>query len=570
MLKTIKRFILITIFSLGLLIVAPKGALAASASLSYSGETTITQGKTYTYNVRISADSPVKGYQFGISSSGGITITGFNNKTGQSCNYGNNYVVCFDMTGGSKAVSSGTIATVTVRADSTGSAKLSFYDAKGNFGGPTVVFGTSALNINVKEPPSGNANLSGLSVSNCGFGFNANTTNYSCTVDSGVTSVSVSASAQDGGARVSGTGNKSLNYGNNKITVTVTAPAGNTKSYTINVTRKDDRSGNNNLESLSVGDASLNPGFNANTTNYSVSVPYSVTSLNLKYKVADGKSKVSVHNNELVAEETTNVTITVTAENGSTKTYTIAASRGKDPNKVLNTDNNLSSLSVDVGILSPEFNKDVTNYAVYLPYEVSAIKFEYVASDTRYGVINFNGPESLGIGNNIYTISVKAEDESEKVYTITVVRAKVLNGESSTNALLASLIMHNGEMTKKFDSGVHLYYYNKSAKKDITLEGVAQDPESIVTYLSAGAGVYAVLVTAPSGNMSIYICIPKEIGPWVWIIIAIIAVCLIAAIIFIIKKIKNKSKDTKKEKKDKKKSKKGKNKTFDIEDIIEK
>ena len=570
MLKTIKRSIIFTIFTFGLLIVAPKGALAASASLSYSGETTIIQGKTYTYNIKLNADSPVYGYQFEVHSEGGVSITGFSNKSGLTCSeFTNSRVVCWDGTK-KNPIGSKTIASITVSANSVGSGRLTFSDSKGNFGGGTVIFSASSLGLTVNPPPSSNANLKGLSANNgCNISFNGGT-NYSCTVESGVTSVSVSASADDGGARVSGTGNKSLNYGNNKITVTVTAPAGNTKSYTINVTRKDDRSGNTNLESLSVGDGTLNPGFNANTTNYSISVPYSVTSLNLKYKVADGKSKVSVHGNELVAEETTNVTITVTAENGATKTYTIAASRGKDPNKVLNTDNNLNSLTVDVGILSPEFNRDVTNYAIYLPYEVSKVNFAYEASDTRYGVINFNGPETLGIGNNIYTISVKAEDESEKVYTVTVVRAKVLNGESSTNALLASLVMHNGEMTQKFDSGVHLYYYNKSAKKDITLEGVAQDPESIVTYLSAGAGVYAVLVTAPSGNMSIYICIPKEIGPWVWIIIAIVVIALIAAIIFIIKKIKNKSKDKKENKKDKKKNKKDKNKTFDIEDIIEK
>lgn len=550
MLKTIKRYTLFTILAFGLLIVAPKGALAASASLSYSGETTITQGKSYTYNIVYNPSETSYSMSASINYDGSYLRLESLTKSQSGCSIKSNAIVCINL---HEFGYSGTVAKATFTAVKTGSTKLSFNEFKGlDSSGNLASSSAHSLNITIKEPPSSNASLSSLNVSGCNIGFNGGTS-YSCTVDSSVTSVNVSASAQDGGAKVSGTGNKSLSYGANKITVTVTAPAGNKNNYTITVTRKDDRSSNANLDSLSVGDGSLSPGFNPNTTNYSISVPYSVTSLKLNYKVADGKSKVSVHNNELVAEETTNVTITVTAENGATKTYTIAASRGKDPNKVLNTDNNLNSLTVDVGILSPEFNKDVTNYAIYLPYEVQKINFAYELSDTRYGVANFNGPETLGIGNNVYTISVKAEDESEKVYTITVVRAKVLNGESSTNALLASLTMHNGEMTQKFDSGVHLYYYNKSAKKDITLEGVAQDPDSIVTYLSAGAGVYAVLVTAPSGNMSIYICIPKEIGPWVWIIIAIVVIALIAAIIFVIKKIKNKK--NKVEKKEKKKSK---------------
>ena len=488
-----------------------------------------------------------------------LQLVSYTNKSSLTCS-GSSRIVCYSMSGPIQG--NGTIGTVTFKALRTGSTSISFSGAKGETATGQCNFGASPLGIRINEPPSENANLSSLSVSGCNIGFNGGTS-YSCNVDSNVGSVSVSASAQDGGARVSGTGNKSLSYGGNRINVTVTAPAGNTKTYTINVNRKDDRSSNNNLDSLSVSDGSLSPGFNSNTTEYSISVPFSVTSLNIKYKASDSKSKVSVNNNNLEAEATTNVTITVTAENGSSKTYTIKASRGKDPNKVLNTDNYLKTLGIDVGILSPAFDKDTTNYAVYLPYEVQKVNFSYEASDTKYGVINFNGPESLGIGNNIYTISVKAEDESERVYTITVVRAKVLNGESSTNALLASLTMHNGEFTQKFDSGVHLYYYNKSAKKDITLEGVAQDPESIVTYLSAGAGVYAVLVTAPSGNMSIYIAIPKDIGPWVWIIVAIIVIALIAVIIFIIKKIRNKKDSSKESKKDKKKSKKSKN---DIEE----
>lgn len=556
MLKTIKRFLKLTILSLGLLIVAPKGALAASASLSYSGDTTIIQGRQYTYSVRLNADSLVKGFQADLTFDGSyLQLVSYTNKSSLTCS-GSSRIVCYSMSG--PVQGNGTIGTVTFKALRTGSTSISFSGAKGETATGQCNFGASPLGIRINEPPSENANLSSLSVSGCNIGFNGGTS-YSCNVDSNVGSVSVSASAQDGGARVSGTGNKSLSYGGNRINVTVTAPAGNTKTYTINVNRKDDRSSNNNLDSLSVSDGSLSPGFNSNTTEYSISVPFSVTSLNIKYKASDSKSKVSVNNNNLEAEATTNVTITVTAENGSSKTYTIKASRGKDPNKVLNTDNYLKTLGIDVGILSPAFDKDTTNYAVYLPYEVQKVNFSYEASDTKYGVINFNGPESLGIGNNIYTISVKAEDESERVYTVTVVRAKVLNGESSTNALLASLTMHNGEFTQKFDSGVHLYYYNKSAKKDITLEGVAQDPESIVTYLSAGAGVYAVLVTAPSGNMSIYIAIPKDIGPWVWIIVAIIAIALIAAIIFIIKKIRNKKDSSAYSKKDKKKSKKSKN-----------
>ena len=232
MLKTIKRFLKLTILSLGLLIVAPKGALAASASLSYSGDTTIIQGRQYTYSVRINADSLVKGFQADLTFDGSyLQLVSYTNKSSLTCS-GSSRIVCYSMSGPIQG--NGTIGTVIFKALRTGSTSISFSGAKGETATGQCNFGASPLGIRINEPPSENANLSSLSVSGCNIGFNGGTS-YSCNVDSNVGSVSVSASAQDGGARVSGTGNKSLSYGGNRINVTVTAPAGNTKTYTINV-----------------------------------------------------------------------------------------------------------------------------------------------------------------------------------------------------------------------------------------------------------------------------------------------------------------------------------------------
>ena len=48
----------------------------------------------------------------------------------------------------------------------------------------------------------------------------------------------VYATAQDSGATISGTGNQTLEYGENALSVVVTAEDGTTKTYTINVTRE--------------------------------------------------------------------------------------------------------------------------------------------------------------------------------------------------------------------------------------------------------------------------------------------------------------------------------------------
>ena len=96
-------------------------------------------------------------------------------------------------------------------------------------------------------------------------------------------------------------------------TVTINAP------YTA--------SGNNNLSSLSISPGALSPGFSAGTTSYSASVSNSTTSVAVSAKAADSKAKVAVWGNTGLSVGNNTVTVQVTAENGSKKTYTITVNR---------------------------------------------------------------------------------------------------------------------------------------------------------------------------------------------------------------------------------------------------
>lgn len=96
-------------------------------------------------------------------------------------------------------------------------------------------------------------------------------------------------------------------------TVTINAP------YTA--------SGNNNLSSLSISPGTLSPGFSAGTTSYSASVSNSTTSVAVSAKAADSKAKVAVWGNTGLSVGNNTITVQVTAENGSKKTYTITVNR---------------------------------------------------------------------------------------------------------------------------------------------------------------------------------------------------------------------------------------------------
>ncbi len=370
----------------------------------------------------------------------------------------------------------------------------------------------SSGNISVTTPPSSNNNLASLTVNVGGLnpGFSQANTNYSVSVDSNVTSIDISASPADGGARVEGTGNKGLNYGNNTFGIKVTAPSGAVKTYTITVNRKDNRSGNNNLASLSINGASLDQPFDPNNTNYSAKVPFEIETASINANPADGKARVSVSGNSgLISEETSNVSVTVTAENGASKTYTIAVTRGKDPNKVLSTDNHLRKLEPSIGILSPVFDPEKENYVIYLPYEVDTISFNAKVSDSRYGILNVDAPDKLVPGiANVFRFSVTAEDESVKVYTVVVKRAINPETETSSNTYLESIKLSNGELlytngkvVTDFNKEIKKYFYKKN--NDFTYEATPEDPNAAVTTVKDGSSIQFI-VEAPNGEFSIY------------------------------------------------------------------
>lgn len=194
-------------------------------------------------------------------------------------------------------------------------------------------------------------------------------------------------------------------------------------STTYSVTAAAPLSGNCDLQSMTVTGATISPAFSPDTTSYSASVPYSVSSIGVSAEAAHEGAKVSVSNPSLTAGGTTTVSVTVTAENGATKTYQIKVTRGQDPNYVASNNADLSSLSAGSYALSPAFSPEVTQYYVWLPYEAQEISLS-AKTDHRLADFQIGAYEQLvpGAGTNI-PVTVTAEDGTEKVYTVTVVRA---------------------------------------------------------------------------------------------------------------------------------------------------
>lgn len=539
---------------LSFLCIFPLKVLAGSGSLGLSGSSSVQPNASFNLSVVGNSNAGnLMGIGGTISSSNTscIQVTSVSKSISGSDANGMKFSY-LDMTGftGSKTI-------VNVNLKAVGASCTSVI----SINGPTLSFtdgtnlkpATISKTITVTAPLSTNNNLKALSVSEGSISpsFSAGNTNYTVNVKENVSSITINATAEDGTASISGTGHKSLNYGANKFTITVKAQNGATKNYNITVNREDSRSNDANLKSLRVSNGSLSPSFSAGTTTYNVEVPYNITKLNISADAADEKAKVTINNPDLVAESTTSVTIRVTAENGATKTYTINVKRGKDPNKVLNTDNNLVSLKPSIGMISPAFDVNKTNYFIYLPFEVETISFDYEVSDKIYAKVSRTGEERLKPNSaNKFTFAVTAEDESVKTYTVTVYRAinpeeqyLAVNGtEEESKLRLKNLKINNGKLIEKFDSNVMTYTYTK--KKDFSYEYELLDETAYVTTYETEHAIYIVL-ESDRGDMVVYCLHEKETNITTIILIVIIILLALLSGYFIFDKIKKDKKPKK-------------------------
>ena len=209
-------------------------------------------------------------------------------------------------------------------------------------------------------------------------------------------------------------GKADANVGTVSYSATVAAPA----------------SKDNSLKSLSVSNATISPAFNTNTTSYTAEVPFDVSKLNVSAAANDGKAKVSINSPNLKPGGTTNVTVTVTAENGSTKTYTIAVKRAQDPNYVASSNNDLSGITVNGFLLSPVFSADNTSYVIWLPYETDSVSVSGTAADSKAEVAVEGGTGLIAGADNEIKVICTAEDGTQKVYTVIAKRAAAHDGST--------------------------------------------------------------------------------------------------------------------------------------------
>ena len=386
----------------------------------------------------------------------------------------------------------------------------------------TIVVGNSSTPDPTPSTKSSDATLKGITVTKGSLSpaFNKNTTSYTVEVDEEVTSIGITATPTDSKARAVGGGTKILSKGDNKYTITVTAEDGTIKEYVITVKRgststeeptpeEPKKSSNANLKSLDVSGYTLSPKFGKNTTSYSMTVNNAITGLNVTALAEDEKATVEVSGTDNWKVGVNNVKITVTAEDGSKKVYVVAVTRkdkdGKDTTVNKSSDNNLSSLIVKNGELSPKFAPNTTSYSVTIPNNADKLDLEYITSNSKAKVqVTGNGEFVVGETKTVSVI-VTAEDGSQKIYTINVTKS-----DKESNNKLQELIIPGAELDPKFKPDVYEYTTEvKPGTKDLDVTAIAKNSKAKVEVignknLKDGNNVILVKVTDEEGFVQYY------------------------------------------------------------------
>lgn len=294
----------------------------------------------------------------------------------------------------------------------------------------------------------------------------------------------------------------------NTILIRVTAQNGTVKTYTVAVPRSP-ASSNATLQALTVSSGVLTPAFTPVVLNYHVSIPAFGATVTITGTAQDPTAKVQVNNQPPILGAAavpvsivggTPITISVIAEDGTPKTYTI----------VFNTDANLSSLSLSAGAIQPVFNPTIRSYSLKVPTTTSTTTvtanavgpvLSYSTDNVSFVPLGINVPSaalSLNPGANTITVRATAPVGSYQDYVVTVTRL------APGNVDLTSLTVSSGTLTPAFDPAVLNYTVNvANAVTSLTVGATAQAP-AVVTLAApllppAGPGTSSSLQLNPLG-----------------------------------------------------------------------
>lgn len=177
---------------------------------------------------------------------------------------------------------------------------------------------------------------------------------------------------------------------------------------------EEEKSNNKNLKTLIVTPTGLSPKFSSGITEYTMTVGSDIDEIKVDAVAEDSKAKVEIAGNEDLSIGNNIITIKVTAEDETVRTYKITVTKEEEEQI------KLKELLVEGLPLQPEFDSNIYEYTLTLDKsDVSELNVTATPSESD-ATVEVVGSTELKPGTNLVTILVTASDGEIATYQITV------------------------------------------------------------------------------------------------------------------------------------------------------
>ena len=339
--------------------------------------------------------------------------------------------------------------------------------------------------------------------------------------------ISDSSNAVLNGSYVSVGGSRKITVSNKQSSSNSSSSSSNNSTSSSNTTTTQEpevkKSSEKNLSSLSVSEGTLSPKFSSGTTTYKVDLTSETESLTISAKAKDSKAKVSGTGKKELKIGENNFTVTVTAEDGSKKTYTISVYVTEKPtqfvklaNQNLGILNDLSKTDVPKGFEKSTIkidNKDVTALQnkdmgltlLYLQNEDDSTGFYIYDVDNNKVLSKY---QTVAVNGKTYVL-MDAPDNLEAIQDLKTATIKIGDVELSGWKFEDEALSHYTLVYLMNEAGeTQLYTYEDTEGTLQKYTPVEEENDNTLTYVFIGTTALFVVSTAVLGYM--YISFKKK------------------------------------------------------------
>ena len=298
--------------------------------------------------------------------------------------------------------------------------------------------------------------------------FYQQTYEYKAYVDSDVTEIEVVAEPGDSKQTITGTGKRSLLYGDNKVEVTVIAENGVPVTYTIMVNRKDNRTGDVELKKLSVSNTNIS--YDSKEDTYYATVSKSIDKVLINATASDSNAMLTGTGTKNLEIGNNTFELEVISNGGNSKKYTINIIRADYEIQQDIESNELLSLSINSLVFDMTSKQKTYLYGVSKDAKnlnINAVPISKTAE------VEITGNEKLKSGFNVINIKVIEKNETFTEYKIIAYKSPTVATQITSLEMLnnpdANLVFNISEneshkLTKEQLDIIKIYekklYYN--------------------------------------------------------------------------------------------------------------